>query len=111
MFEKQLKYLFMIKHIVLFKLAEYAEGNSKQENAQYLKEKLEGLQDLIPELLKIEVSINSLKASADNYDLILVTEFDNFSDLNSYNNHPEHQKIVHFISKVKTDRAALDYEL
>ena len=57
----------MIKHIVLFKLASFAEGNSKQENAQYLKTKLEGLQDLIPELLKIEVFINSPKASPENF--------------------------------------------
>ena len=101
----------MIKHIVLFKLASFSEGNSKQENAQYLKTKLEGLQDLIPELLKIEVCINSPKANSENYDLILVTEFDSFSDLNKYVNHPEHQKIAQFISKVKTDRAAIDYEL
>ena len=101
----------MVKHIVLFKLASYAEGKSKQEIALYLKTKLEGLQDLIPELLKIEVTINSSKASAENYDLILITEFDNFSDLNIYINHPEHQKIAQFISKVKTDRAAIDYEL
>ncbi|MDD2551004.1 MAG: hypothetical protein PHO84_03990 [Dysgonamonadaceae bacterium] len=36
----------MIKHIVLFKLAPFAKGNSKQENALYLKEKLENLQHL-----------------------------------------------------------------
>lgn len=101
----------MIKHVVLFKLASFAEGNSKQEIALYLKSILEGLQPLIPELLKIEVFINMPIASTENYDLILITEFESFADLGVYINHPEHQKVVSFISKVKTERVAIDYEL
>ena len=99
----------MIKHIVLFKLAPFAEGNSKHENALYLKEKLENLQSLIPELLKIEVDINDADASSENFDLILTSEFHNLEDLDVYVNHPEHQKIASFMSKVRTDRAAIDY--
>lgn len=101
----------MIKHVVLFKLAPFAEGNSKHENAIYLKDKLEGLQDLIPELLKVEVVLNNPQASTDNYDLMLLTEFDNLQDLDVYVNHPEHVKVASFISKVRTDRAAIDYQL
>ncbi|MGV8963828.1 MAG: Dabb family protein [Candidatus Saccharimonadaceae bacterium] len=100
----------MIKHVVLFKLASFAEGNSKLENVLYLKAKLENLQSLIPELLKIEVFINMPLASTENFDLILITEFENFDDLYLYINHPDHQKVVSFISKVKTDRIAIDYE-
>ena len=48
----------MIKHVVLFKLAAFAEGNSKQENALYLKEQLENLESFIPELIKMEVVLN-----------------------------------------------------
>ena len=33
----------MVRHIVLWNLAEEAEGRSKAENAALLKEKLEGL--------------------------------------------------------------------
>ena len=90
-------------------MAPFAEGNSKQENALYLKGKLENLQSLIPELLKIEVFINDLDASNENFDLILITEFDNQHNLEIYTNHPEHQKVASFISKVRTDRAAIDY--
>ena len=100
----------MIKHVVLFKLAPFAEGNSKHENALYLKDKLEELKGLIPELLKIEVVLNDAEASADNYDLMLITEFASFEDLSVYANHPEHVKIGSFISKVKTNRAAIDYQ-
>ncbi len=100
----------MIKHVVLFKLASFAEGNTKHENALYIKEKLEGLEALIPELLKIKVVLNIPEVSLNNYDLMLIAEFNSLQDLDIYANHPEHIKVVSFISKVKTERAAIDYQ-
>ena len=101
----------MIKHIVLYKLHPFAEGNSKHENALYIKRKLEELQSVIPELQRIEVKINMPEVSADNYDLMLITEFNSLADLKVYANHPAHQEVVSFIAKVRTDRAAIDYEV
>ena len=40
----------MIKHIVCFRLADEAEGKSKAENAQIIKEGLENLVNLIPQV-------------------------------------------------------------
>lgn len=100
----------MIKHIVLFKLAAEAEGNSKSHNAQIIKEQLEALKDKIEVIRKIEVSLNHAKASPDNYDLMLDSEFDSWEDLQHYIVHPEHQKVGKFILKVKEDRVAIDYE-
>lgn len=100
----------MIKHVVLFKLAAFAEGNSKHENALYLKDKLENLESLIPELSKIEVVLNILGVSDQNFDLMLIAEFENLQDLDVYINHPEHVKVGSFLSKVRTDRAAIDFE-
>lgn len=100
----------MIKHVVLFKLAAFAEGNSKHENALYLKDKLENLESLIPELSKIEVVLNIPGVSDQNFDLMLIAEFENLQDLDVYINHPEHVKVGSFLSKVKTDRAAIDFE-
>lgn len=101
----------MIKHVVLFKLAPFAEGNSKHENALYLKEKLENLENLIPELLKMKVVLNIENVSDQNYDLMLIAKFDSLADLDIYTNHPEHVKVGSFLSKVRTDRAAIDYYL
>ena len=100
----------MIKHVVLFKLAAFAEGNSKHENAIYLKERLENLEALIPELLKIEVVLNIPDVSDQNYDLMLIAEFENLQDLDVYINHPEHVKVGSFLSKVRTERAAIDFQ-
>ena len=86
----------MIKHVVLFKLAAFAEGNSKQENALYLKEQLENLESFIPELIKMEVVLNIPNVSDLNYDLMLIAEFKNLQDLDIYINHPEHVKVGSF---------------
>ena len=62
----------MIVHIVLFGLAENAEGKTKAENANYIKAELENLKHLIPEIKKIEVGINLPEAAAINHDIALV---------------------------------------
>lgn len=100
----------MVRHIVLFKLANEAEGRSKAENALIIKERLEELKNTIPVIRKIEVKINLSEASADNHDVILESEFDTLEDVRTYAVHPEHIKVGEFIAKVRTSRAAIDYE-
>lgn len=101
----------MIKHIVFFQLAEQAEGKTKAENAQIIREGLENLTQLIPELKKIEVGTNHPETPLSNYDIALYCEFDSVNDLNVYQEHPEHKKIAAFIGKVKIGRACVDYEI
>ncbi len=101
----------MIKHIVFFGLADNAEGKTKVDNAAFIKSELENLKNLIPEIISIEVGINHPDAPAGNFDLALYTEFKNLDDLNSYQVHPEHKKVAAYIGKVKTSRAAVDYEV
>ncbi|MDD4008225.1 MAG: Dabb family protein [Fermentimonas sp.] len=100
----------MVKHIVLFKLASEAEGKSRAENALIIKEMLEALKDAIPVIRKIEVNINHSDSSADNHDIILESEFDSMEDVRTYAVHPEHLKVGAYITKVRTSRAAIDYE-
>ncbi|MDD2298384.1 MAG: Dabb family protein [Fermentimonas sp.] len=100
----------MVKHIVLFKLASEAEGKSRAENALIIKEMLEALKDAIPVIRKIEVKINHSDSSADNHDIILESEFDSMEDVRTYAVHPEHLKVGAYITKVRTSRAAIDYE-
>lgn len=100
----------MIKHLVFFKLADEAQGNTKAQNAQLIKEQLEALKGVIPQIRAISVSVNHAEAPADNYDIVLDSEFDTLADVKAYAVHPEHVKVVQFIGKVKTERAAIDYE-
>lgn len=100
----------MIKHVVLFKLAAEAEGNTRARNAQIMKEQLEALKDKIDVIRHISVNINHADAASDNYDVMLDSEFDSLEDLQQYIVHPEHQKVGQFIAKVRESRAAIDYE-
>ncbi len=100
----------MIKHIVFFHLLDEAEGKTKVENAQIIKEGLEALTDLVPCLKAAEVGINIPNAPKTNYDIALVCEFETWADLDAYQVHLEHVKVASYIGKCKDDRAAVDYE-
>ena len=100
----------MIKHIVFFGLAESAEGKTKAENAKIIKFELENLVHFIPEIKKIEVGINAPNAPKTNFDVALYTEFESLETLDIYQEHPEHKRVSAYIGKVKTSRAAVDYE-
>ncbi len=101
----------MIRHLVFFKLAETAEGKKKDENAAIIKRELEELKELIPEIVSIEVHINHQEASSDNYDIVLDSVFKNLHDLSVYADHPEHLRVAKYVAKVRTERAAIDYEI
>lgn len=101
----------MIKHIVFFRLADNAEGKSREQNALLIKEKLENLKNLVPEIKMIEVGVNCPNAPKTDYDIALYTEFNSFDDLDVYQEHPEHKKVAAYIGKVKTSRASVDYEV
>ncbi|KJR46258.1 Dabb [Desulfosporosinus sp. I2] len=100
----------MIKHIVMWKLKEFAEGKSKSENAKILKMSLEGLLNSIAQIRHIEVGIN-INQSENSYDVVLYSEFDNIGDLVLYQNHPDHLKVSEFVSKVRDERVVTDYEV
>lgn len=51
-------FTIMIKHIVIWKLKEEAHGNTREKNARFIKSKIEGLVDLIPGIISMEVGID-----------------------------------------------------
>jgi hypothetical protein len=102
--------LFVIKHVIMWTLEDFAEGADKKENALKVKRLLEGLKDKIKEIRSIEVGININDTPAA-YDIVLYAEFDSLKDLDAYRNHPEHLIAGDFISKVRKDRRVVDYEV
>ena len=100
----------MVKHIVIWKLKEQAEGAGKQENALKMKAVLEGLREAIREIRHIEVGLN-LTDSPDAYDVALYCEFETVAGLKVYQNHPAHLKAIEFIRKVRSERRVVDYEV
>ena len=102
--------LKMIKHIVFFRLAEEAEGKTKLENAQIIKQGLMSLLDKVPVLQSERVGINIPNAKKTDYDICLECEFASWEDVDTYQNHPEHLKVAAYIAKCRTARAAVDYQ-
>ena len=98
----------MLKHIVMWKLKDFAEGCDKKQNAQKIKTMLESLKGKIPQISHIEVGINDKEADM-SFDAVLISEFENYQKLEEYKTNPEHVKVSNFVAKVKEDRAVVDY--
>ncbi|KDR96591.1 Stress responsive A/B Barrel Domain [Peptoclostridium litorale DSM 5388] len=101
----------MIRHIVMWKLKESAEGSSKIENAKKIKSELEALKSVIDEIEEIEVGINSSYAPDGNFDAVLSMTCSDFDALKRYAAHPAHQEIVQFMKKIVESRSAVDFEV
>lgn len=99
----------MIKHIVLWRLKDSANGIDKAENARLIKEKLEGLNGRIPGMIRLEVGLD-FSATDASADLALYSEFESRSALDAYQDHPEHKAIMPFIMEARSERRLVDYE-
>ena len=100
----------MLKHIVMWKLKDFAEGARKLDNARQMKSRLEALKGRIREIRAIEVGINT-NESPDSYDVVLYSEFENASALQRYQANPEHLAVADFIARVRAERKVVDYEV
>ena len=82
------------------------------ENAKKIKKDLEALKDKINFIRQINVEINLENFTDDenNYDVILISSFNNISDLKFYQNNSEHIKVADFIKSCIEKRVFIDFE-
>lgn len=100
----------MIKHIVMWKFKDFAEGATKEENILKVKSMLEALPDKIDFIREMNVKIN-VNPKEGMYDAILISAFDSLDDVNRYRVHPEHKKVSSFVALIRESRASVDYEV
>ena len=100
----------MIKHIVMWKLKEQAEGADRATNARKMKELLEACAGLVPGMLKLEVGLAQPGLEA-TYDVVLYSEFASREALDAYQEHPQHQALKPFFGAVREGRQCMDYEV
>ena len=100
----------MVRHIVMWRLKEEAQGHSKWTNARLAKEMFEGLKGKIPGLLRLDVGVDFSRTDA-SADLVLFSEFASRQALDDYQRHPEHLRVAAFIGQIRTDRIVVDYEI
>lgn len=100
----------MIKHIVMWTIREGDTPRMKFERMAEVKSRLLALKDRIPQIITIEVCFNSPMANKNNHDVALLTEFNTWSDLETYQNHPAHLEVSDYLTNVRSARASIDYE-
>ena len=98
----------MIKHIVMWKLKEHAEGAGRAANARKMKELLDACAGIVPGILKLEVGLAEPGLEA-TYDVILYAEFTDKAALDAYQEHPQHQALKPFFGAVREARQCMDY--
>ena len=94
----------MIKHIVMWKFKE-----NEEENMKKFLEGLNSLKNIIPEIKYMETGININPKNE--YDAILISEFETMEALETYKNHPEHIKVSELCKSIRIDRQAIDYQI
>jgi heme-degrading monooxygenase HmoA len=100
----------MIKHIVMWKLKDQAEGADRLTNAREMKRRLDECANIVPGILKFEVTLAQPGLEA-TYDVVLYSEFADKAALDAYAVHPTHKAVVPFIGAVREARQCMDYEI
>jgi len=104
----------MIRHVVMWKLKEEAEGASKEKNAEKMKLILEGLKVNIDEIKNVEVGINISEddeEAGSPYDVVLISDFETDLDYTMYTRNAHHKKALNFINSVIEERHFVDYKV
>jgi hypothetical protein len=101
----------MIRHIVMWKLKDEAEGASREKNAEKLKLVLEGLKTSIDEIKNVEVGIQINSEDDEALDVVLICDFENELDFKMYTRNSAHKKAVKFIDSVIEKRVFVDYHV
>jgi len=100
----------MIKHIVMWKLKDQAEGADRLSNAHEMKRRLDECAAIVPGIVTFEVTLAQPDLEA-TYDVVLYSEFADRAALAAYIQHPVHQAVVPFIGAIREGRQCMDYEV
>lgn len=100
----------MIRHIVMFRFQESAQGRSREQNVALSKQKLEALPPVISQIRSFDVRLNC-NFNGVNCDLALIADYDNLDDLEAYRVHPAHVAVGAFMKETTELRASVDYEV
>lgn len=100
----------MIRHVIMLKLHEFADGCDKQTNARRVKEVMEAMRGNIDGLLSLEAGINQI-ADKQAFDVVLITTLESWEALEAYRVHPLHLNLVELLKKVRSDRVVVDWEI
>lgn len=94
----------MIRHVVMWK---FKEG--EEENMDMFLEGLKSLDGVIPEIKYMQVAKNTNPNN--DYDAILISDFESMEDLDKYKKDPRHVKVSTLCKSIRVSRVCVDYEI
>lgn len=98
----------ILKHIVMWKFLDNAEGKTKAENMRFAAENLRALVGVAPTLLKLSIGEDVIGSPA-SFDMALVADFKSVEDMLAYRDFPRHAEISNYIRRVISDRKVVDF--
>jgi hypothetical protein len=99
----------MIRHVVNWKLVP-EDADARAAAFDVLADGFGGLPHLIPEIKSLWIG-RDLGETAGNWDVVLIVDYESTGALETYQQHPEHQKVAASIRDLISDRVAVDFEL
>ncbi|MCU1636527.1 MAG: stress responsive alpha-beta barrel protein [Cryobacterium sp.] len=97
-----------IRHVVSWQLSSVDPGE-KAENAAKIAAALTSLRGVIDGVQSIETGTDVV--GGENWDVVLIADFDDRDALDRYQGHPEHQRVAGFIRSVVARRSCVDFEV
>lgn len=94
-----------IRHVVSWRLAA-TDPAEKAEHAARIVAALESLVGVVAEIRSLTAGVDV--AGGDNWDVVLIADFDDLDAVVRYQVHPAHQKVGTFIRSVVSQRMAVD---
>ncbi len=98
----------MIKHIVFWKIHKDGTKEERMASIEEFRKMTEYLKTIIPEIQEATVAANLNEG--DVFHVCIDSVFRSAEEMNTYINHPEHQKVKAFISSISYDKVSFDYE-
>ncbi len=98
----------ILKHVVMWRFLDEAEGRTKQENMRFAAEHLKALVGVAPTLLALEIGEDELRSPA-SYDMCLICDFKDIEGMLAYRDFPKHREISSYIGRVTSARVVSDF--
>ncbi len=93
----------MVRHIVFFKFED------PEVNIPVVRDSLYALVDKIPEIVHMQIGADFMHSERSS-DMVLIVDFKNREDLETYDKHPDHAKARVYIHAHRTESRTVDFE-
>jgi hypothetical protein len=93
----------------MFKFFDVKNDSERLSKAEKMKSTFSPIKSLIKVVKSYDIKIN-MKQTYFSYDLVIISEFDSWEDLDAYINHPEHLNAIEICGYINKEKAVIDYE-